>query len=120
MFNAMNNMFGHLRAALMTAFVEPDECEIQIHFPTEGHLYEFVMHLQAADPGNIIKLPRPGDRYTRGEWMGVPYRLTVKDVKEREQIARWLERYPTPLDDLSLAMRIRDIVKGIREMKWAY
>lgn len=118
MFNAMNNVFLNLRAALMTAYVEPDECEIQIHFPSERHLHEFVTHLKASDPGNIIQLPRPGDRYTRGTWMGVPYRLTVKDVKEREQIARWIERYPTPLDDLDLVMIIRDIAKGIRELKW--
>jgi len=35
-------------------------------------------------------------------------------IETREQIAAWLEQYPSPMDDLDIAMRIREICAAIR------
>ncbi len=57
--------------------------------------------------------PRHRDMMERAYAALTPSALSG-DIGEAEKVAAWLEQYPTPLNDLDMAMRIRDICAAIR------
>lgn len=44
-------------------------------------------------------------------------RLAAARNEAREQCAAWVENYPSPLDDLPMALTIRDLATGLRNLK---
>lgn len=86
---------------------EHDDDTFSIRFPS-GHA------ITARADGRLI--------VTKAEAGFVPFETNVASlsqtpatsVDEAEKVAAWLEQYPTPLDDLGMVMRIRQICAAIR------
>lgn len=73
----------------------------------------------------IVKTTLRSDRHERcncreeidsGAWdNGHPMKSALAAIIEtQELIAAWLEQYPSPMNDLDMAMRIREICAAIR------